>query len=119
MRGDLASHGDLRRTPDVLEPRVGAGTDEAAIDPAAGDAGARRQSHIVERPLPDRLVEPGLCGCRGNAAGDGGDLRRARAPGDLRCETGAVDFQIDIEARVTVGAKLLPVRQCVAPHLAA
>ena len=52
--------GDPRRTLDVLEPRVGARTDEDAVDPRARETGARRQIHIIESPPPDRAIEPGL-----------------------------------------------------------
>src|SRR5689334_25061960 len=41
MSGNLAPHGDPPSAFDVLEPRVGAGADEDAIDPGAGELDAR------------------------------------------------------------------------------
>src|SRR4029078_10714217 len=82
MSADLPSHGDPRRTLDVLNPRVGAGTDKDAVDPGAGETGARGQIHIAKRTLPDCFLQPGLRGRCRNVTDDRGDLRRARAPGD-------------------------------------
>src|SRR5215218_2427486 len=99
---DLAALDDLGGRAQVADPRVRAGADEDAVELDLADRRAGLESHVLQRALV-------AVGARlRDRAGDLGDHRGRRAPGDLRRQRGGVDDDLLVEARSVVGAQLAP-----------
>ena len=107
--GDLAAVDHRGGLAQVLDPRVGAGADEDAVERDLGHRRARLQRHVGERALGRLAVGRGLHRRGvGDRVGDLDDHPRGRAPGDHRRDAGGVDLDLGVEARAVVGRQLAP-----------
>ena len=103
------SAGDGRRRPQVLNPAIGAGTDENAVDLQIDDGGLRLQSHVFQssgRGFPiGGVAETARIG---HLAADARHLPGIGSPGDLRFNVGGVKPLHAVVVGARIAHQLLP-----------
>ncbi|CEI77608.1 Flp pilus assembly protein TadG [Pseudomonas aeruginosa] len=119
-RGDLAAPGHFGGSAQVLDPRVGAGTDEYPVQLDVGDRLVRPQAHVLQGAL-DRtaLDRVALAGRVRHVLVHGQDHFRRRAPADLRLDLRGVQLDHGIEAGIGVRHQPLPAGDGLVPLLGA
>src|SRR3954447_11301598 len=103
----------------ILDPSVGAGADEHAIERDVGDFLAALETHIAERGLGGTalVLIRDVLRLR-HAPGHGNDLLGAGAPGDEWRQFRRVEPDLAIEVRALIRAQRVPVTHGLVPALA-
>jgi hypothetical protein len=105
----MLAFGDAGRSAQVLDARVGAGSDEDAIDGNRFNRGSGGETHIGESLFNGSPI--GLLGealARGDASRNGSDHAGIRPPGDEGGERDGIDFDDTIKVRAGVGRQRPP-----------
>ena len=112
----LAAFDDGGGGAKVLDPRIGAGADEDAVDGDVLDPGASRQRHVLQRSSGGLTL--GVIGeitRPGDGSGHRHRLRRVGPPGHVWHQLGGVDGDALVVARAFVGLEGAPVGERLLP----
>mmetsp|Transcript_15577 Transcript_15577/g.49249 ORF Transcript_15577/g.49249 Transcript_15577/m.49249 type:complete len:529 (-) Transcript_15577:350-1936(-) len=114
--GHLPAPDDACDAAEVLDAAVRAGADEDLVNADVLHLHPGLKAHVAERALHARALRRVLhvLGV-GDAAGDGHDVLRARAPGDRGSDVHAVDGDVLVKDRALVGLQRLPVGERLLP----
>ena len=100
----------------ILDARVGAGTDEHLVDLDLGDRRVRFQPHVVQRALRPLALHRIAHGRRvGHAPIHRHHHFRRRAPGHLRLDLRGIQLNHFIELRVRIAVQRAPVSHRIIP----
>ena len=113
---DLVALQDGGGGAQILDPAVGARSDEHGINRDVGQLHARRQPHVGKAALHRLDLAAGEIRWCGHGAGDRQHIFGAGAPSHHRGDVLALQRQHLVEPGTFVGIKGFPPRQCRLPH---
>src|SRR5437016_3177236 len=106
---DVFAFDKMRGGAEIVEPRIGARSDEHAVHRNVHDGRACLEAHVLERAFRGLLVVEVLKVMRvWNALGDARDHAGIRAPSDLRSDLLGVKLDGHIKLGIFVGMQLSP-----------
>ena len=106
---DVLAGNEVRGGAKIVEPGIGAGADEDAVDGNIHNGCSGFKAHVLERALGGFLIVEILEVVRvGNARGDAGNHARVGAPGDLRSDVRCIEFDLHIEMCAAVTFEQFP-----------